>query len=182
MTEIKMMEARSVARLRDATHTALETTAMGREQLVALHEQGKTMERVNRRLDDVDVALNQGERTLRGMTFWGRVKNFFTFDKTQRAWKWMPDEEEQTGASASSSGGKSAMAVAAQRQKSTAGMESEEAALLDMLGNSVGELKEIATAMSGELTHHDALLREATAKVDRSHARTKALTYKAQRV
>ena len=180
-----MMEARGVARLRGATQTALETTALGREQLVTLHEQGKTLERVNRRLDDVDVALNQGERTLRSMTFWGRVRNFFSLDRTQRAWKWLPNDADDNGDdNGATAATKSATSVAAQRQKSSVGgaHESEEAALLDMLGNSVGELKEIATAMSGELTHHDALLREATAKVDRSHARTKALTYKAQRV
>jgi hypothetical protein len=180
MSEIKMMEQKNVTRLRNAAHTAVETTEMGREQLVALHGQSKTLEHINRKLDDVDVSLNQGERVLRSMTFWGRVQNFFSIDRTMRVWKPL-HEDGDAAATAAPSG------AAAQRFKVTTServdaARDDESQLLALLGDSVGELKQVAVAMSGELDAHDRLLRDATAKVDRSHARTKHLTHKARNI
>ncbi len=180
MSEIKMMEQKNVTRLRNAARTAVETTEMGREQLVALHGQSKTLEHINRKLDDVDVSLNQGERVLRSMTFWGRVQNFFSIDRTMRVWK--PLHEDGDAAATTAPSGAAAQRFKVTTSERVDAARDDESQLLALLGDSVGELKQVAVAMSGELDAHDRLLRDATAKVDRSHARTKHLTHKARNI
>jgi hypothetical protein len=100
VSDIKLRQARLVeqnkARLRDAVRTSEESSQIGRESLVTMHDQGKQLERINHSLDDVDVNLNRAERVLRSLTFWGRVRNFFTLDRTGRAWKYEPVEGKST--------------------------------------------------------------------------------------
>lgn len=173
--------AQNKERLRDAVRTSEESAQIGRESLVTMHDQGRQLERVNRTLDDVDRNLNRSERVLRSLTFWGRVRNFFTPDRTGRAWNNFErlnnsnandDADDTTARESVAMGG-------AQSKRPIAGAaDEEEEHLEEMLANSVGDLKQIALAMTMELDAHGALLNEATQKAERSRVRTKEQAHK----
>jgi hypothetical protein len=184
VSEIQMRQARLVeqnkARLRDAVRTSEDSAQIGRESLVTMHDQGKQLERVNHSLDEIDVNLNRAERVLRSLTFWGRVRNFFTLDRTGRAWKYVLVEGKSTAAAAAAADADEHVSAApATNTKAIASAADEEEAMLeDMLANSVGDLKQIALTMSSELDAHNALLAEANAKAERSRNRTKQASHK----
>jgi len=162
-------------RLRDALRASEESSTIGRESLVLLHEQGQSLERINGKLDDVDVNLNRGERVLRSMSFWGRVRNFFTFDRSGKAWVYKPMKETGADDAADKRAPQTTTAATA-TARATTGASSVEDELLTALMSSVGDLKEIAGDMGDELDRHSNLLDEANAKADRSYKRTKTLT------
>ncbi|CAM9503605.1 unnamed protein product, partial [Scytosiphon promiscuus] len=65
---------------RRGLRSAYESVEVGRETLERLDDQKERLERSEMVLDSTRYAIERSARVLRGMTFWGKIKNAFTDD------------------------------------------------------------------------------------------------------
>ncbi|CAN0390916.1 unnamed protein product, partial [Ectocarpus sp. 13 AM-2016] len=60
--------------------SAHESVEVGREALERLDDQKERLERSEMVLDSTRYAIERSARVLRGMTFWGKIRNAFSDD------------------------------------------------------------------------------------------------------
>ncbi|KEG05311.1 hypothetical protein DQ04_23721000 [Trypanosoma grayi] len=147
------------------------------------------MEVINRALDDVEHELNVSDRTVRSMSWTGKVKNWFTSKpRKPQSCAGAGGTAGSGSASAPSSSSPSAAPPRQQRQQeprrvgeaggggssssngetgtSNGHLSKEEDKLLDTLLNSVGAMREQASLQGELLAGHNRRLDEMSAKTD----------------